>query len=78
MLRPRSLSQTLIAATLACLPLLSHAADYRFGVFAGSASKDNQSELREEFKPLAEYLAKESGSNIKWKSARALRTWSAA
>ncbi|MBT9539644.1 PhnD/SsuA/transferrin family substrate-binding protein [Thiobacillus sp.] len=48
-----------------CLPLLSHGADYRFGVFAGSASKDNQSELREEFKPLADYLAKETGSNIK-------------
>ncbi len=65
MLHPSSLSQTLIAAALMCLPLLSHGADYRFGVFAGSASKDNQSELREEFKPLADYLAKETGSNIK-------------
>jgi len=73
MLRPRSLSQTLIAATLACLPLLSHAADYRFGVFAGSASKDNQTELREEFKPLAEYLAKESGSTIKMEISQSFK-----
>lgn len=65
MLRPRTLSQTLIATTFLCLPLLSHANDYRLGVFAGSASKDNQTDLREEFKPLADYIAKESSSSIK-------------
>jgi ABC-type phosphate/phosphonate transport system substrate-binding protein len=73
MLRPSSLSQTLIAATLVCLPLISHAADYKLGVFAGSASKDNQSELREEFKPLADYLAKESGSSIKMEVSQSFK-----
>ena len=43
MFRPSSFSHTLIATALLCLPLLSQAADYRFGVFAGSASKENQS-----------------------------------
>lgn len=53
------------AVALLCLPLLSHGADYRFGVFAGSASKDNQSDLRAEFKPLADYIAHKTGSNVK-------------
>lgn len=52
-------------ATLLCLPLLAHGADYRFGVFAGSASKDNQSELRAEFKPLADYIAEKTGSSVR-------------
>jgi ABC-type phosphate/phosphonate transport system substrate-binding protein len=73
MLRPRSLSLTLITAALACLPPLAHATDYRFGVFAGSASKDNQTELREEFKPLADYLAKESGSDIKMEISQSFK-----
>ena len=73
MLRPSSLSQTLIAATLVCLPLLSHANEYKLGVFAGSASKDNQSELREEFKPLADYLAKESGASIKMEVSQSFK-----
>ncbi len=73
MLRPSLLSKTLITATLMCLPLLSHATDYRLGVFAGSASKDNQSELREEFKPLADYLARESGSSIKMEISQSFK-----
>jgi ABC-type phosphate/phosphonate transport system substrate-binding protein len=73
MLRSPSLSQTLVAAALVCLPLLSQAADYRFGVFAGSASKDNQTELREEFKPLADYLAKESDSNLKMEISQSFK-----
>ena len=55
----------LSAIALLCLPLLTQAADYRFGVFAGSASKDNQADLRAEFKPLVDLIAKETGSNVK-------------
>lgn len=65
MFRPSSLVRTLGSAALLSLPLLAHAADYRFGVFAGSASKDNQTELRAEFKPLADYIAQKTGANIK-------------
>jgi len=61
----RSLVRSLGTAALLSLPLLAHGADYRFGVFAGSASKDNQSELRAEFKPLAEYIAQKTGSNVR-------------
>lgn len=62
---PRSLAPVLGVATLLCLPLMAHGADYRFGVFAGSASKDNQSELRAEFKPLADYVAQKTGATVK-------------
>jgi ABC-type phosphate/phosphonate transport system substrate-binding protein len=73
MFRPSSFSHTFIATALLCLPLLSQAADYRFGVFAGSASKDNQSELREEFKPLADYLSKQSDSNLKMEISQSFK-----
>lgn len=63
--RTRLFNRSFGAVALLCAPLLAHAADYRFGVFAGSASKDNQSDLRTEFKPLADYVAKETGANIK-------------
>ena len=63
--RPSLSVPALAAVALLSLPLQSHGADYRFGVFAGSASKDNQSDLRAEFKPLMDYVAKETGDNIK-------------
>ena len=48
-----------------CLPALSYAAKYEIGIFAGSASKDYQSELKRMYKPLAAYIAKESGSQVR-------------
>lgn len=54
----------LILSALMSLPALSHGADYRMGVFAGSASKDNQSELKAMYKPLADYIAKASGDKV--------------
>jgi len=48
-----------------CLPALSYAAKYEIGIFAGSASKDYQSELKAMYKPLAEYISKESGSQVR-------------
>ncbi len=55
----------LILGAVLCLPALSHGADYRLGVFAGSAGKDNQSELKAMFTPLADYIAKSTGNNVK-------------
>jgi ABC-type phosphate/phosphonate transport system substrate-binding protein len=54
----------LILSALLSLPALSHGADYRMGIFAGSASKDNQSELKAMYKPLADYIAKASGDKV--------------
>lgn len=65
MILSRSLIRSLGTTVLLSLPLLAHGADYRFGVFAGSASKDNQSELRAEFKPLTDYIAHKTDANIK-------------
>lgn len=65
MSRHRLFTPTLSAIALLCVPMLSHGADYRLGVFAGSASKDNQSDLRAEFKPLVDLIAKETGSNVR-------------
>lgn len=53
------------AAALAGLSFAANAADYRFGVFAGSASKDNQADLRTEFKPLADYIAQKTGNGVR-------------
>lgn len=47
------------------LPAFAHAAEYRLGIFAGSASKENQSELKAAFEPLASYIAKASGARVK-------------
>ena len=63
--RRSPLSGALILAALLSLPALSHAADYRLGVFAGSAGKDNQTELKAMFKPLVDYIANSSGENVK-------------
>jgi ABC-type phosphate/phosphonate transport system substrate-binding protein len=65
MTHPTPLPGALILAALLSLPALSHAADYRLGVFAGSASKDNQAELKAMFVPLADYIAKATGENVK-------------
>lgn len=62
--RHAPLSSALILSALLSLPALSHGADYRIGVFAGSASKDNQAELKAMFKPLVDYIAKASGENV--------------
>lgn len=59
------LPSALIVSALLSLPALSHAADYRLGVFAGSAGKDNQSELKAMFKPLVDYIAATTGNNVK-------------
>ncbi len=48
-----------------CLPALSYGAKYQIGIFAGSASKDYQSELKTMYKPLADYISKESGSQVR-------------
>ena len=63
--RPRPLTRALALAALLGLPGLSHAADYWMGVFAGSAGKDNQAELKAMFKPLSDYLGKATGNNFK-------------
>lgn len=65
MLRHTPLSLALLMGALLTLPALSHAENYRLGVFAGSASKDNQSELKAMFKPLVDYIAKATGDNVK-------------
>lgn len=62
-----------ITTALACLPFAAHAADYRFGIFAGSASKDNQAELRAEFKPLADYIAQKTGFGIRPEISQSFR-----
>jgi ABC-type phosphate/phosphonate transport system substrate-binding protein len=63
--RHSPLQSALLLGVLLSLPALSHAADYRLGVFAGSAGKDNQAELKAMFKPLTEYIAKSTGENVK-------------
>jgi ABC-type phosphate/phosphonate transport system substrate-binding protein len=52
-------------SALICLPTVAQGAEYRLGIFAGSASKENQSELKAMYKPLVDYLTKETGANIK-------------
>lgn len=55
----------LTLGTACCLPAASYAAKYEIGIFAGSASKDYQSELKAMYKPLAEYIARESGAQVR-------------
>lgn len=62
--RITSLSGALILGALISLPSLSHGASYRLGIFAGSASKDNQAELKAMYRPLVDYLAKASGEKV--------------
>ena len=65
MTRYTSLTRALIYGAFLCLPAVSHAAEYRMGIFAGSASKDNQTELKAMYKPLVDYIAKSTGDTIK-------------
>lgn len=65
MTRYTRLTRALMLSTVLSLPAVSHAAEYRMGIFAGSASKDNQTELKAIYKPLANYLAKATGVTIK-------------
>lgn len=65
MTRYTTLTRALILGASLCVPALSHGAEYRMGIFAGSASKDNQTELKAMYKPLIAYLAKATGDTIK-------------
>ena len=65
MFRSAPLLRTLILGALLSLPLLTQAADLRMGVFAGSAGKDNQAELKAMFEPLAKHIAKSTGHTIR-------------
>ena len=61
----RTLTRALILGAAISLPAVSHSAEYRMGIFAGSASKDNQTELKAMYKPLVDYIAKATGDTIK-------------
>jgi len=65
MTRCAFLSRTLILGAVLSLPAVSHGAEYRIGIFAGSASKDNQAELKAMYKPMVDYIAKATGDSIK-------------
>ena len=65
MTRYVSLTRALILGAALSLPAVSHGAEYRLGIFAGSASKDNQTELKAMYKPLIGYIAKATGDTIK-------------
>ena len=63
---PSRLLCMLSLAAVSGLPALSYGATkYEIGIFAGSASKDYQSELRKMYKPLADYIAKETHSHVR-------------
>ncbi len=61
----KTLTRALILGAVLSLPGVSHSAEYRMGIFAGSASKDNQTELKAMYKPLVDYIAKATGDTIK-------------
>jgi len=61
----KTLTRALILGAALTLPAVSHSAEYRMGIFAGSASKDNQTELKAMYKPLVDYIAKATGDTIK-------------
>lgn len=65
MIRHSTLARALAVGAILCLPAVSHGAEYRLGIFAGTASKDNQSELKTMYKPLVQYLQKATGDTIK-------------
>lgn len=65
MTRYTTLTSALILGASLCIPAVSHGAEYRMGIFAGSASKDNQTELKAMYKPLTDYIAKATGDTIK-------------
>lgn len=65
MTRLKPVFRALALGALISLPAQALAAEYRMGIFAGSASKDNQSELKAMYRPLVDYLAKATGDTIK-------------
>lgn len=65
MLRTLPYTRALALGALLAVPGLAHAAEYRMGIFAGSASKDNQTELKALYKPLVDYIAKQTGDTIR-------------
>ena len=64
MLRQLASPAALVASVLLGLPAVSHGADYRIGVFAGTASENEQRELRGTYQPLVDYLAKATGNSM--------------
>lgn len=65
MTRYSTLASAMLLGASLCAPALSQGAEYRMGIFAGSASKDNQAELKAMYKPLVDYIAKATGDTIK-------------
>ncbi|MFN3544648.1 MAG: phosphate/phosphite/phosphonate ABC transporter substrate-binding protein [Thiobacillus sp.] len=65
MFRLSPLHGRLVLGALLCVPLITQAATLRMGVFAGSAGKDNQAELKAMFEPLADYISKSTGHTIR-------------
>lgn len=65
MFRPSLPTATLMMLGALSLSVPTHAADYRMGVFAGSAGKDNQAELKAMFAPLADHIAKATGNPVR-------------
>ena len=65
MFRSTPLTAALMLGALLSVSAQTHAADYRMGVFAGSAGKDNQAELKAMFTPLAEHIAKATGNTVR-------------
>lgn len=65
MARYTTLTRALVLSVLLSVPALSQGAEYRIGIFAGSASKDNQTELKAMYKPLVDYISKATGDTIR-------------
>ena len=65
MTRYSSFNCALLLGAALTLPMAAHGAEYRMGIFAGSASKDNQTELKAMYKPLVDYISKVTGDTIK-------------
>ncbi|MEW6590096.1 MAG: phosphate/phosphite/phosphonate ABC transporter substrate-binding protein [Pseudomonadota bacterium] len=65
MFRPSLPTAVLMLLGALSLSMPAHAADYRMGVFAGSAGKDNQAELKAMFTPLADHIAKATGNPVR-------------
>lgn len=65
MFRSTPLTAALMLGTLLSVSAQTLAADYRMGVFAGSAGKDNQAELKAMFTPLAEHIARATGNTVR-------------
>lgn len=73
MVRHPNLLKALSLAAMIALPAIGHAVEYRLGIFAGSASRENQAELKATFEPLASYIAKASGANVRIEISQSFR-----